>query len=84
MTVRLDEIKPGDVLSYWHETFSGGGTGLSEANIAFVRVLKVGRKKILAVGEGENAAQRWMYPEFFNRKMSERDVAELRADGVRI
>jgi hypothetical protein len=76
MVLTLADLKPGDVLQTYHDAGSGG------ASLCFARVLKVGAKKVRVVGEYGH--ETWQYPEFFTGKVADRDVAELRADGVTI
>lgn len=75
----LAGIKEGSILSYWHDS------GCFGAQLAFARVVKIGAKKVKVVGEGRREDEaRWKYPWFFHEIVSEKTVAELRADGVEI
>lgn len=72
----LDQIAEGDVLSYWFDT------GAMGASVTFARVVRLGKVRILV--RDESGREGWKDPSFFHRKLSDRDVTELRADGVEI
>ncbi len=77
MSVNLKDVVVGDVLTYWYDA------GI-EYQIQFVRITKIGKKKIKIVPEGHGDREVWKYPHHFNRILSVKDVAELRADSVKI
>ena len=74
--ITLKDIKVGDVLRYWYDS---GALGME---INFARVVKVGAKKVKV--RSQNGYESWKYLNWFNGKVSEEIVAELRADGVDI
>lgn len=78
MAVQLSDLKPGDVVSYYHDNGLGG-------TLNYAKVVKIGAKMVKAYGEGQSAADaHWKHPHWFNAKVSDKTVAELRADGVKI
>lgn len=72
----LKHISEGNVLSYLYDTGAMGYT------TAFVRVIKIGKRKIKV--RFENGNERWKYPDYFTRIVSDKDVQELLDDGVNI
>jgi hypothetical protein len=79
MPVKLEDLKDGDVLSFWGDGTDANG----HPALSFARVVKIGAKKVKVVGEGDSR-EIWKYPWVFSEKMSDKYVAELRADGVKI
>lgn len=74
--IDLNTTKPGDVLSYWHDS------GAMGASLSFAIVLKVSAKRVRV--RDEMGSEGWKYPEFFNQRLSAKVAAELRAGGVKI
>jgi hypothetical protein len=60
--MRLEDVKPGDVLTYWFDTGAMGAT------ICYARVVSVGAKMIVV--EGANGGRARKYPWFFHDKLS--------------
>jgi hypothetical protein len=72
----LSQVKAGDVLCYMYDTGAFGYTA------AFVKVLKVGKKKVKVAFEkrhGEHAV-RWRYLSYFTQKLSPAEAAEVLAE----
>ena len=74
---RIAEIKPGMVLTFWHDTGAFGH------NLQFARVEKVGRVMVCVRREG-GEKDVWRHLEFFSDICDDQTVAELRQDGVGI
>jgi hypothetical protein len=72
-----DDIRPGDVLTYWHDTGAFG------AQLAYCRVVKLGKVKIRVSAETSHH-ESWQYPHLFHEKLAPETVAELRAEGIDI
>jgi len=72
----LTEMRPGDVLQYWHDTGCFGGA------LCYARIVKVGKKMVRV--RGEMGEESWKRPQFFDRKVAPEIIAELLADGVTI
>lgn len=64
------------MLTYWHDTVAFGHS------LNYARVVKIGKARIRVRREGGEEV--WKDPAFFDTKVSEREVADLIADGVRI
>lgn len=60
--MHIENIRPGDILTYWFDT------GAMGAQICRATVVKVGKKKIRV--KGEYGGEAWKYPEFFAGKSS--------------
>jgi hypothetical protein len=72
----LTQIKPGDVLSYMYDT---GAFGYQSC---FVKVLKVGKKKVqVRFCDVTDQPVSWKYLSYFSAKISEKEIAEIRAEG---
>jgi len=69
--------KVNDVLSYWYDT------GCFGHSLYYVRVIKIGNKKIKV--RHENGGEKWYYRNNFNNEIvNEKTVTELQNDGVNI
>lgn len=71
----LSQVKAGDVLTYMYDTGAFG------YDAAFVKVLKVGKKKVKVAFEkrdGEHPV-RWRYLSYFTQKLSPEKAAEVLA-----
>lgn len=70
--IALDQLKPGDVVFYWHDT------GCFGHQPYYAMVEAVTAKRVRVVGErGERGIKS---PEFFAKIVAPRDVDELRRD----
>lgn len=74
--IDMAKVKEGDIVQYWFDT------GCMGVKPCYATVLKVCPKKLKVRGErGEVGYKR---PEFFDKIITEKFAAELRADGVNI
>lgn len=64
--MKLAELKPGDVCTYWVEVRRGIGHH-GEAGMCYAKVLKVGKKFVTLKGERGEIARR--DPHFLSRKL---------------
>ena len=68
MMLRLDQIKPGDLLLGWHAL--GAGMGMEPV---YHKVLRLGRVKILVRSEFGNES--WAYPGNFSKSVKAEEIA---------
>jgi len=74
MALTTHDLKPGDVLSYWHDAGCMGMT------LGFATVVRVGPKMIRV--RGQHGEERWKRPDWFHRKVSDKTATELRDEGT--
>ncbi len=72
-----EPIKPGDVLAYWHDT------GAMGAQLCYVRVLKLGAKKIRVRYETSHD-EAWLHAHHFAHTVKCDTLAELIAEGINV